>query len=359
MKSLLPGIKNGLKNWSLSSKRPTQIPDLRNAGLALKVILVVSGLVIAVSLFQADKPEVWSSLMIRYFANLAPLLLIILLLMMVLRQWCPKWSVRRVEFVTYGLGILISNLYFGSIFLGEATTKNITYPWFLPLKISLITATIISVVFMFLYLVAFSLGPASTEARLQSLTYRIRPHFLFNSLNAILALIRRDTRKAEYALEELAELFRWLLKDSAQYITIRKEIDIVQQFIAIEKVRLGDRLMIEWDIEPTAQNAVIPALTLQPLVENAIYHGAESMINACPIVVRISLELGLVTIFVSNPFDPNYRRKKGSGIALNTIKQRLELCFDLEFKVETYTHGDIYAISLIFPFRTDLNLLPS
>lgn len=328
-----------------------RFPDINNPSLVLKIILVVCGILIAVSMLNAKDISSWVTLQFSYSIIAIPVTIAIIATVMVLRKYRPKISNRNMEMWIYASAIIYANLFY--YFINEELFLPLTkeQQYFLVFKITVISMTVSSVVVLYLYYLALSLGPSNVEARLQSLTYRIRPHFLFNSLNAILSLIRRDPRKAEYALEELSELFRWLLKDSAQEVTIRKEIDIVQQFAAIEKVRLGERLNILWDIDPQAQNAIIPSLTLQPLVENAIYHGAESLTSACPISVIIKRTLGIITIVVSNPFDPYYNRKKGSGTALDTIRQRLELFFDIEFKIEMTKTDNIYTTKLQFPYR--------
>lgn len=353
---LFQSIKQHLQNWNFSTttKGAPVLPDVRNAGIVIKILIVLAGLSTACALFSARNSLEWATLILQYYFYALPVAIVVIIGLMCMRQFAPKASVKTTEIVAYTIAIATANLFYFAIFHYGQVPYDFHTKLFAVLKVTLVTAIGLNIIFQYLFFIGLSLAPASAQIRLQSLTYRIRPHFLFNSLNAILALIRRDTRKAEYALEELAELFRWLLKDIAQFVTIRKEIDIVQQFLAIEKVRLGDRLHIVWDIHPTAQNAIIPALTLQPLIENAIYHGVESMVGECAILVKITYDTGIVGISVSNPFDPNFRHKKGSGIALETIKQRLELCFDLEFRVHTRLDANRYTIELTFPFRTEI-----
>lgn len=334
-----------------SSSQNFRFPDLYNTSLILKIIFLVCGIIVAVSLFNAKSIQNWIDTQFSYSTIAVPATLAIVTVVISLRKFFPKMSNRIVELVIYISTVIFSNLVYYFVNQLEFLSQSFNDRNFIIFKVSIVSLTISSLVVLYLYFITMSLGPSNVEARLQSLTYRIRPHFLFNSLNAILALVRRDTRKAEYAIEELAELFRWLLKDTTQDVSLRQEIDIVQQFVSIEKIRMGERLNIVWDIDPSAQNAQIPSLTLQPLVENAIYHGAESMINACPITVVIKKDFGIVTIVVSNPYDPNYNRKKGSGTALDTIRQRLELYFDIEFKIVTEKKDNMYTTKLQFPFR--------
>ena len=128
---------------------------------------------------------------------------------------------------------------------------------------------------MYLRLLTKAHSPALAEARLQALQARIRPHFLFNSLNAVLALIRSDPRRAERSLEDLADLFRALMSDARQFVRLADEISLLERYAAIEQLRLGDRLRMTWDLDGAPADALLPPLVLQPLLENAVYHGVE------------------------------------------------------------------------------------
>ena len=120
-----------------------------------------------------------------------------------------------------------------------------------------------------------ALSPALTEARLQALQARIRPHFLFNSINAVLSLIRPEPKRAEAALEDMADLFRVLMADNRDLSTLEREVELTRQYLNLEQLRLGERLQVEWHIDNMPGEALIPPLVLQPLVENAVYHGIE------------------------------------------------------------------------------------
>ena len=130
-------------------------------------------------------------------------------------------------------------------------------------------------------------SPALTEARLQALQARIRPHFLFNSLNAVLSLIRRDPKRAELALEDLADLFRVLMSDGRKFVRLADEIAVLERYASIEQLRLGERLRVAWDIDNAPQDALLPPLVLQPLLENAVYHGVEPGTEAGEVLVQI------------------------------------------------------------------------
>ena len=150
---------------------------------------------------------------------------------------------------------------------------------------------------------AFS--PALSEARLQALTARIRPHFLFNSLNTVIALIRSEPRRAETALEELAELFRVLMHDHRELLPLADEIALCRQYLDLEKLRLGERLTVNWEIVNVPDDLKVPPLMLQPLLENAVYHGIEPLPGGGTIRIRFARVKDEVHIELVNPCSAN------------------------------------------------------
>ncbi len=196
---------------------------------------------------------------------------------------------------------------------------------------------------------AFS--PALSEARLQALQARIRPHFLFNSLNAVISLIRRDPRRAETALEDLADLFRSVLSDTRQLVPLADEFAITRQYLALEHLRLGERLLVEWDIDPSTEAALVPPMLLQPLVENAVYHGIEPGLE--PGTVRISARRDgeRMRLQLSNPYHPDHQHRQGNRMALENIAERLSLHFDMEAALDTRVEEGRFNISIVLPTR--------
>ena len=182
---------------------------------------------------------------------------------------------------------------------------------------------------------ARAFSPALTEARLQALTARIRPHFLFNSLNAVLSLIRTEPRQAETALEELADLFRVSIRDHRDLLPLSDEIAFCRQYLNLEKIRLGERLNVEWDVKDVPENLKIPPLMLQPLLENAVYHGIEPLDKPGTLQIRFFQKQGMLHIHLSNPCGDNTQERSGHHMALDNIRERLNLHFDLEARLET------------------------
>jgi two-component system sensor histidine kinase AlgZ len=198
-------------------------------------------------------------------------------------------------------------------------------------------------------------SPALAEARLQALQARIRPHFLFNSLNAILSLIRRDPRRAERALEDLADLFRTLMGDARRFVRLADEIALLERYAGIEQLRLGDRLRITWEIDSAPSDALLPPLVLQPLLENAVYHGVEPGTGTADVLVHIERRGDRVLARIENPYmgpqQPGDGSRAGNRMALENIRERLALFFDAEARMEATLRGARYSVELEMPYR--------
>lgn len=176
--------------------------------------------------------------------------------------------------------------------------------------------------------------PAATRARLTELQSRIRPHFLFNTLNTAIALVRIDPGRAESVLEDLAELFRVALVDKGQAVSLAEELLLAQRYLAIEELRFGERLKVEWDLDYAAGSARVPALILQPLVENAVRHGIEPSSKGGKLRIRTQVrrDVAMVTIDNTLPETPN-SASKGHGIALRNVRERLRLMHDVQAQI--------------------------
>lgn len=199
---------------------------------------------------------------------------------------------------------------------------------------------------------AFS--PALVEARLQALQARIRPHFLFNSLNAVLSLIRSEPLRAESALEDLADMFRVLMRDAREMTTMEDEIRLCRQYLSIEKIRLGERLQVRWETvnvsKEMLQRAQMPALLLQPLLENAVHYGVEPAAAPAPIQIRISRQIDRVEIVIVNPVHETGETVGGNQMALHNIRERLALLYDVEAQLTTTAARGFFEVRLRFPY---------
>jgi two-component system, LytTR family, sensor histidine kinase AlgZ len=197
--------------------------------------------------------------------------------------------------------------------------------------------------------------PAVSEAQVAALTARIRPHFLFNSLNAVLSLIRHEPQRAEAALENLAELFRVLMRDPRDLTLLSEEIALCRQYLELERLRLGERLHVEWTIESMPAETRIPPLMLQPLLENAVYHGIEPADEGGVLHIAFEKRGDRLRISIVNPLSPakgGAVPSTGNRMALDNIRQRLALHYDLEASLETWIDDGLYRVRIELPMRT-------
>lgn len=189
------------------------------------------------------------------------------------------------------------------------------------------------------------------ESRMQALQSRIRPHFLFNSMNSIASLTRSDPARAEAALQDLADLFRVLLADARKLVPISAEREIARQYLEIEKLRLGDRLKVVWNVSNVPRSAMIPALTLQPLLENAIYHGIEPRFSGGTVKIELWGEGDTLNAMITNPL-PEVRKQdhhRGNKIAMDNIRQRLSSHFGDGASLQSFEQADHYHVKLRLP----------
>jgi two-component system sensor histidine kinase AlgZ len=201
-------------------------------------------------------------------------------------------------------------------------------------------------------LAARARSPALSEARLMALTARIRPHFLFNAINAVLGVLRADPRRAERALEEMAELFRALMRDNRELVPLSDELALARQYLDLEKLRLGPRLQVRWEIESCPVDTLVPPLMLQPLLENAVYHGIEPAPEPGELLLRMVGEPGRngrMVIELSNPVVAGGEHHSGNRMALANIRERLLLFYDLEASLETAERDGRYIVHIVLP----------
>ena len=191
---------------------------------------------------------------------------------------------------------------------------------------------------------------AELQARLSSLQSRIQPHFLFNSMNTIASLIASDPQRAEDAVLDLSELFRASLRTSEQLIPLQRELELCQRYLDIEALRLGDRLQLQWHIADGLQNQAIPPLTLQPLIENAIYHGIQPRAQGGIVRIEAQASGDFVYLLVQNPKpEPEHNGHDGNRMALDNIQARIQALFGDRAVLKHSHQGDIYTVTLRLP----------
>ena len=190
--------------------------------------------------------------------------------------------------------------------------------------------------------------PAHTSARLAELQSRIRPHFLFNTLNSAIALVRAEPAKAEALLEDLSDLFREALKDSGEPVSLAHEINLAQRYLAIEQVRFGERLRVQWALDPDAVGAQVPPLLLQPLVENAVRHGVEPSGSGADVRISTQRRGSIVVIKVTNTV-PAGQGLSGHGLALRNVRERLALLHDVQGQFRSGLKDGVYQVRMEVP----------
>ncbi|HET8701369.1 MAG TPA: histidine kinase [Nitrococcus sp.] len=193
---------------------------------------------------------------------------------------------------------------------------------------------------------------AAAEARIDALQARIRPHFLFNSLNTIASLIPSAPAEAERLVEDLADLFRASLGRRDRLVALAEELELADGYLRMEGLRLGERLRLQWDIAGLPHDALIPPLSLQPLLENAVYHGIEPRLEGGTLSIHGAMEGGMVAITVCNPSPvPNARLHAGLGMAQENVRERLQLAFARHGRLQVQDDQGLYHVTVRFPYR--------
>jgi two-component system, LytTR family, sensor histidine kinase AlgZ len=341
-----PAPANGGKAKVLPTEQV--IPDCCNIGVIFRVLLAVNAVVLLAMLLHANTLRsglvhfVELSILIE-LACLSSLLALCATrnLLRMTAPWCQRMA---CAVVPMGVSALISSF---------LLSLNIFFTFADPFKSALIAGLFGAALQHYFELRTRAFSPALAEARLQALQARIRPHFLFNSLNAVLSLIRSEPRQAEEALEDLAELFRALLRDARDLTTLEEEIRLCRQYLSIEKIRLGDRLQVRWhrtDISDSVlRKAQIPSLLLQPLLENAVHYGVEPASKPVQIQIHLSRSIDRIEISVINPY-PGEGESTGNHMALDNIRQRLALLYDVEAQLTTTAARGFFAVRVRFPY---------
>jgi two-component system sensor histidine kinase AlgZ len=230
-----------------------------------------------------------------------------------------------------------------------------SFAWDAILRNMLISAIITGLALRYLYLQHQYVRQqhAELQSRIQALQSRIRPHFLFNSMNIIASLISVDPEKAEEVVEDLSVLFRASLSDtSGAQVPLGEELDLCERYVRIESLRLDDRLQVEWAIAVDSSVIRIPLLTLQPLLENAIYHGIQPLKDGGTVSVSIFLDKDIVNLRVTNPRGAGDTvHSSGNKMALDNIRSRLRAIYGPQGRVLTKMEETSFETLVQYPFE--------
>lgn len=323
------------------------LPDFRNNGVIARVVLAANACGLAVAVARSTTLPQVVDRFLSVTITLEPPLIAVLTFLYITSDWLARlgYFAVLVLICAVAMGLSAAMAPVGQM-LGQPV---IAHEWAWNAAHALALVLLLAAYFD---LRARAFSPALSEARLQALQARIRPHFLFNSLNAVLSLVRSDTRRAETALEDLADLFRTVISDPRQMVPLADEISLCKGYLSLESLRLGDRLQVAWDVDPRAEAVSVPAMLLQPLVENAVYHGVEPGIGPGLIEIRVRTSVDRVSVELRNPYRAEHQHRQGNRMALANIRERLLLHFDVEARLEAGVEGERYRIVITMPIRS-------
>jgi two-component system sensor histidine kinase AlgZ len=320
------------------------IPDGCNLGVVLRVLVGVNAALLLFALAGAPAAAAVADVFLTGAALLEPVTLLTLVCWCLLRRYLAPQPARVQRLVAWAVPALFTALLLAAF--GALTPE--LHGWRL-LACVLIAFVGGIAVQHYLELRARAFSPALAEARFQALQSRIRPHFFFNSLNAVLAVVRNDPQRAERMLESISDLFRAVMGDVRKLVPFEHELGLCRQYVEIEQTRLGERLKVEWHIGAVHPRARVPQLLLQPVIENAVRYGAEKIEGECRILIRIRQAGFSLEFFVSNPIAREPIQREGNQIGLTNIRGRLALIYDLEARLETQERAGRFELTMTIP----------
>ena len=333
------------------SGRPTPSGESRfdacRPGFVLRAVLLVEAVLAVVVLFLANSPSGWLATTATATGGALPATLLWLVCACAAKKTLAGLS-RPAQYAAGAALGAMSGLYGCGLLRWTGVVP--AAPW---LASAAAGAMLASILMAGMVLRASGRTPAATTARLEELQARIRPHFLFNTLNSAIALVREEPAKAETMLEDLSELFRSALADPDESVTLADEIALAGRYLAIEQVRFGERLRVRWDIDGAGSDARLPPLLLQPLVENAVKHGVEPSPDGADLRIRTERRGSVVVIEVINSLPPlrwaDAPLPRGHGIALANVRERLGLLHDVQAQFSAGIERQRYRVRICVP----------
>ncbi len=345
-------------------RQPAYLPNFCSSSIVFGVVLIAELTAIALTL---ARQTAWHS----FFSDLAKtsLLLVwtslaITAALCMLRSRLNRFSVTMASILTFAavdlIIVAVSEAIYrlGTIYAPAGmAVPNTWFPdnhWYF-LSSNVVVGTIMTgLVLRYFYVSHQRQRNVESEARtrIHALQARIRPHFLFNSMNTIAELTRTNPKAAETAVENLSDLFRASLADSQKLIPLAQELEVTRVYQDMEQQRLGDRLVVKWQLEDLPQQARLPSLTLQPLLENAIYHGIEPLPEPGIVEIEGRRKGDMIYLSVRNPLPINkFKSEPGNQIALDNIRERLELAFGSSASLSRAIDQTHYQVSIAFPVK--------
>jgi len=329
----------------VGERPPVTLPDFRNLGIMLRILVLANVMGMAATIVKAPTLSAILPLGLETAALLEPLLLLQILVLIafspVLRRLPYAWGCVAVLVSTVAVVVVAQEI--DRIVLHLSNSQA----W----RGILLGLMLSGSGLLYFHYRTRALNPAFIAARLQALQSRIQPHFLFNTMNAVLSLIRDEPRRAEEALEDLAELFRALMADNRKLIPLADEVALCKQYLNLETLRLGERLQIRWHVDKMPSDALVPPLILQPLIENAVYHGVQASNEPGEVAINIFVRRGVLHAILTNPFHAQGNTHTGNRMAIDNIRERLALHFDAEAGLAAKAMRDTYQVHIHLPYR--------
>ena len=339
-----------------STKSQAYLPDFCAAGTVFIVVLIAELVAILITLAANSTPGMFlvelsrNSLFILWLAILSS---VVMCLFREQLESAGKTKAFVLSFIVLELLCLalaeisfrLSQLFPDFVIIHESHSAFI-------LRTFAISSIVIALAMRYLYVASEWRRSIVLEAqaRISALQALIRPHFLFNSMNTIASLTRTDPQQAEEAVEDLSDLLRANLGGSGDRTTLKEELEVAAIYQRIEKLRLGDRLDVKWEIDELPMRALIPSLTIQPLLENSIYHGIELLPDGGTVKITGKHDGDYLEIAISNPVAVGEKRSKGGNqMALANIRQRFELAYGNRATVDVEADAASYSVRLRFP----------
>jgi two-component system sensor histidine kinase AlgZ len=335
------------------------IPDFCATRMVFAVVLIAELVALTLALARPDAPFLTELARISMFLQWLGLTNAALLCYT--RRWLARLTVPQSSAAAFALillnTVLISEaaLWLGTAFGAVGLAARPAEHWPFLLRNAGIAFIVTALLLRYFFVTHQWQKHVRAEAlsRIQALQARIRPHFLFNSMNTIAALTRSDPKRAEEAVEDLADVFRATLRDSHSPLRLKEELELTRIYQRIEALRLGERLEVRWDVAELPMRAFVPGLTVQPLLENAIYHGIEPLERGGTVTISGRVVDNEVELVVTNPVAESAATgepRSGNRLALDNIKQRLDLAYGGRGSLQVVQEPGRYQVTVRFPY---------
>ncbi len=344
-------ILSGFRAWPVerrpaSATRVAPVSRSGHAGWVLRCVLVVQALVMVAALFEARSLQAWLAQVGLLTGAAQPALMAWMLALLGIQVWRPGLGAVAQWSVALGLGVA-AGLYACAVVFWMGLID--WAPWLASAASGALVAAGLTAMLHWRQRAEL---PAATRAQLDTLQASIRPHFLFNTLNSAVALVRHDPARAERMLEDLSELFRVALADRPHAVTLAEELALARHYLAIESVRFGERLRVEWRVDDSVCHALLPPLLLQPVVENAVKHGVEPSLPGADVCITAQRDGERVVLTVTNTV-PAGQGRPGHGMALDNVRQRLLLLHDVHARFDGVCQDGVFQVRMEWPLPSE------